>query len=84
MGLLYEAALDREYGGGRGRLFIAFKAGGLPMPSLGRRTTGPEFRQTVQENFLTAAHSETAGNCSAQEEIPDRPGNMDPRPPASF
>jgi hypothetical protein len=32
MGLLYEAALDREYGGGRGRPFIAFKAGGLPMP----------------------------------------------------
>jgi hypothetical protein len=42
-GLLYEAALDREYGGGRGRPFIAFKAGGLPPPSLGRRTTGPDF-----------------------------------------
>jgi len=83
MGLLYEAALDREYGGDRGRPFIAFKAGGLPMPSLGRRTTGPEFRQTVQENFLTAAHSAAtlsafllnsfaSGECLAQRRLPTR------------
>jgi len=83
MGLLYDAALDREYGGGRGRPFTAFKAGGLPMPSLGRRTTGLEFRQSVPENFLTAAHSAAtlsafllnsfaSGECLAQRRLPTR------------
>jgi hypothetical protein len=51
------------------------------MPSLGRRTTGPEFRQTVQENFHTAAHSAAtlsafllnsfaSGECLAQRRLP--------------
>ena len=53
------------------------------MPSLGRRTTGPEFRQTVQENLLTAAHSAAtlsafllnsfaSGECLAQLRLPTR------------
>jgi hypothetical protein len=52
MGLLYEAAIDREYGGSRGRPSIAFKVGGLPMPSLGRRTTGPEFDKPSRKFLL--------------------------------
>ena len=57
MGPFCQAAIDREYGGSRGRPFIAFKAGGLPMPSLGRRTTGPEFDKRSWKNFRTSPHS---------------------------
>lgn len=73
----------REYGGSRGRPFIACKAGGLPMPSPGRRTTGPEFDKASRKLSFTAPHSAAtfpaslldsfaSGECLAQRSLPAR------------